>query len=105
MKNTKTNLQKSLQLWKQAENVIMNGTQLYSKMASVGVKGVSPIYFVKADGVYAWDLEGNRYIDYTMGIGACFVGYNNPKVKKAIQKQLEIGTIFSLPNQSRRSYD
>jgi glutamate-1-semialdehyde-2,1-aminomutase len=97
-KNTKSNLKKSLELWKHAEQIIMNGTQLYSKMASVGVKGVSPIYFVKADGVYAWDLEGNRYIDYTMGIGACFVGYNNPKVKKAIQKQLEIGTIFSLPN-------
>jgi len=98
VKNKKSDLKKSLELWKHAEQIIMNGTQLYSKMASVGVKGVSPIYFVKADGVYAWDFEGNRYIDYTMGIGACFVGYNNPKVKKAIQKQLEIGTIFSLPN-------
>ena len=89
---------KSIELWNRAEKVIMNGTQLYSKMASVGVKGVSPIYFTKAEGVYAWDLEGNKYIDYTMGIGPCFVGYNNPKVKAAIQKQLEIGTIFSLPS-------
>jgi glutamate-1-semialdehyde 2,1-aminomutase len=91
-------VKKSLELWKHAEDLIMDGTQLYSKMASVGVKGVSPIFFVKADGVYAWDYEGNKYIDYTMGIGPCFVGYNNPKVKQAIQKQLEIGTIFSLPN-------
>ncbi|MBN1280621.1 MAG: aspartate aminotransferase family protein [Candidatus Thermoplasmatota archaeon] len=94
----KSRVQKSLELWKHAEDIIMDGTQLYSKMASVGVKGVSPVYFVKADGVYAWDYEGNRYIDYTMGLGPCFVGYNNPKVKKAIQDQLEIGTIFSLPN-------
>jgi glutamate-1-semialdehyde-2,1-aminomutase len=91
-------VKKSLELWKHAEGIIMNGTQLYSKMASVGVKGVSPIFFVKADGVYAWDYEGNKYIDYTMGLGPCFVGYNNPKVKKAIQKQLEIGSLFSLPN-------
>lgn len=91
-------VKKSLELWKHAEDIIMNGTQLYSKMASVGVKGVSPIFFVKADGVYAWDYEGNKYIDYTMGLGPCFVGYNNPKVKKAIQKQLEIGSLFSLPN-------
>ena len=89
---------KSMELWNRAEKVIMNGTQLYSKMASVGVKGVSPIYFTKAEGVYAWDLEGNKYIDYTMGIGPCFVGYNHPKVKEAIKKQLEIGTVFSLPN-------
>lgn len=95
---TKNNLEKSLKLWEKAEDIIMNGTQLYSKMASVGVKGVSPIYFVKGDGAYAWDLEGKKYIDYTMGIGACFVGYNNPKVKEAIKKKLEVGTIFSLPN-------
>ncbi len=91
-------VKKSLELWKHAEDIIMDGTQLYSKMASVGVKGVSPVYFIKADGVYAWDYEGNKYIDYTMGLGPCFVGYNNPKVKKAIQKQLEVGTIFSLPS-------
>lgn len=92
------NLKKSLNLWKKAENIIMNGTQLYSKMPSVGVKGVSPIFFVKSDGVYSWDLEGNKYIDYTMGLGPCFVGYNNPKVKKAILKQLEDGMLFSLPS-------
>lgn len=98
LKQKNNNLEKSLNLWKKAENIIMNGTQLYSKMASVGVKGVSPIFFEKADGVYVWDLEGNKYIDYTMGLGPCFVGYNNPKIKKAILDQLEIGTIFSLPN-------
>jgi glutamate-1-semialdehyde-2,1-aminomutase len=74
----------------------MDGTQLYSKMAKAGVKGVSPIYFVKGEGVYAWDLEGHKYIDYTMALGPCFVGYNHPKVKEAIKAQLEIGTIFSL---------
>ena len=95
---TKNNLEKSMKLWNKAEDIIMNGTQLYSKMASVGVKGVSPIYFEKGEGAYAWDLEGKKYIDYTMGIGACFVGYNNPKVKEAIKKKLEVGTIFSLPN-------
>lgn len=98
LQSKKPSLQKSLQLWEQAEKIIMNGTQLYSKMPSVGVKGVSPIYFVKGDGVYAWDLEGNRYIDYTMGIGASFVGYNNPKVKEAILQQLDVGTVFSLPS-------
>ncbi len=98
MKYNKPNLNKSLKLWEKAETIIMNGTQLYSKMPSVGIKGVSPIFFVKGDGVYAWDLEGNKYIDYTLALGPSFVGYNNPKVKEAIQKQLEIGTIFSLPN-------
>ena len=88
----------SEELWKEAESVILNGTQLYSKMASVGVNGVSPKFFVKAEGIRAVDLEGRTYVDYTMGLGPCFVGYNHPKVKQAIQNQLEYGTVFSLPN-------
>lgn len=76
----------------------MNGTQLYSKMPSVGVEGISPVYFVKGRGSHVWDLEGNEYIDFTMGLGPCMLGYNHPKVKAAVIKQMESGTIFSLPH-------
>ena len=98
MKVIKTNLKKSMKLFRKAESIIMNGTQLYSKMPSVGVEGVSPVYFVKGKGSHVWDLEGNEYIDFTMGLGPCMLGYNNPKIKKAVLKQIEIGPIFSLPN-------
>ncbi len=98
MKPIKPNLEKSMELFKKAESIIMNGTQLYSKMPSVGVEGVSPIYFIRAEGTHVWDLEGNEYIDFTMGLGPCMLGYNHPKVKEAVLKQLETGTIFSLPH-------
>ena len=94
----KPNLKKSMELFRKAESIIMNGTQLYSKMPSVGVEGVSPIYFVRGEGSHVWDLEGNKYLDFTMGMGACILGYNHPAIKKTVQKQLEIGPIFSLPH-------
>lgn len=98
MKPIKPNVQKSMELFKKAESIIMNGTQLYSKMPSVGVEGVSPVYFIRGEGSHAWDLEGNEYIDFTMGLGPCMLGYNHPKIKEAVLKQLEIGPIFSLPH-------
>jgi glutamate-1-semialdehyde aminotransferase len=94
----KPDIKKSMELFRKAESIIMNGTQLYSKMPSVGVEGVSPVYFVKGEGSHVWDLEGNKYIDFTMGLGPCILGYNHPKVKAAVLKQLEIGSIFSLPH-------
>jgi len=98
MKPLKIDLKKSMELFKKAESLIMNGTQLYSKMPSVGVEGVSPIYFVKGEGAHAWDLEGNEYLDFTMGLGPCMLGYNHPKIKATVLNQLETGTIFSLPH-------
>jgi len=85
-------------LWDQAEQYIMNGTQLYSKMPRVNINNVSPKFFTKGKGTYAWDLEGRKYIDLTMGLGPCFVGYNHPAINKAIIDQLQKGIIFSLPD-------
>lgn len=40
--------------------------------------------FVKAQGQYVWDDEGNRYIDFLGGYGALNLGHNHPEVIKAI---------------------
>lgn len=98
MRRATDSLEKSRALYARAEKVILDGTQLYSKMPSVGVRGVSPIYFVRGQGARAWDLEGNEYIDFTMGLGPCILGYNHPAVKSAVLSQLESGPIFSLPH-------
>ncbi|MBI4833598.1 MAG: aminotransferase class III-fold pyridoxal phosphate-dependent enzyme [Planctomycetes bacterium] len=98
MANNTQNLDKSLKLWERAENIIMNGTQLYSKMPSVSIKGVSPIYFVEGKGSKVIDLEGNKYIDYSMALGPCILGYANPEVNHAVKKQMAKGSIFSLPH-------
>ncbi len=44
--------------------------------------------FVKAEGVYLWDDEGNRYLDFSSNFGAVNVGHNHPKVVGALEAVL-----------------
>merc|ERR1719310_2227709 len=43
----------------------------------------------KAEGVYVWDTEGKRYIDWTSQAVCCNLGYDVPEeIQKAITGQL-----------------
>ena len=47
----------------------------------------SPIPMVKAEGVYFWDSDGKRYIDFSSQLMNTNIGHQHPKVVKAIQEQ------------------
>jgi 4-aminobutyrate aminotransferase len=42
---------------------------------------------VKGEGIYLYDSSGNRYTDFTSGIGVINTGHCHPRVVQAIQKQ------------------
>ncbi|HFC08876.1 MAG TPA: aspartate aminotransferase family protein [Chloroflexi bacterium] len=44
---------------------------------------------VRAERIYLYDAEGNRYMDFTSGIGVTSTGHCHPKVVQAIQQQAE----------------
>ena len=96
MRNRRLETKKSEELWNRAKNVIMDGTQLYSKGPMIGVDGVYPKYLQKGKGGHVWDVDGNEYIDYTSGVGSVVLGYGYDRVKKAIADQLEDGTNLGL---------
>lgn len=51
-----------------------------------------PLYFVRAEGPYSWDVDGNRYVDCLMNMGAtATLGHKNPTIWAAVMKQLETG--------------
>ncbi|RMF48530.1 MAG: acetyl ornithine aminotransferase family protein [Anaerolineae bacterium] len=59
-------------------------------------KVVSPSYprgypFVmgRGKGVEVWDVDGNRFLDFSAGIAVVSTGHSHPKVVEAIQKQAE----------------
>jgi glutamate-1-semialdehyde 2,1-aminomutase len=56
-----------------------------------------PIVVRRAQGSWMEDVDGNRYIDYDMGFGALFAGHMNPLVRKAVEEQLDNGTLFVTP--------
>ncbi|MDI6809681.1 MAG: acetyl ornithine aminotransferase family protein [Candidatus Eisenbacteria bacterium] len=47
-----------------------------------------PLVVEKAEGIYLWDVDGNRFIDFNAGIAVCSTGHRHPKVVRAIQNQL-----------------
>jgi len=40
-------------------------------------------------GVEVWDVDGNRFLDFSAGIAVVATGHSHPKVVKAIQEQAE----------------
>lgn len=44
---------------------------------------------VDGDGVYLYDADGHKYIDFTSGIGVINTGHCHPRIVKAIQEQAQ----------------
>ncbi len=59
--------------------------------------GGEPIVFDRVKGAYAWDVDGNRYIDYIGTWGPAIVGHAHPEVLEALHAALEKGTSFGAP--------
>ena len=59
--------------------------------------GGQPIVFDRVKGAYAWDIDGNRYIDYVGSWGPAICGHAHPEVIGALQAALEKGTSFGAP--------
>ena len=48
---------------------------------------VNPIPMARAEGVYFWDADGKRYIDFSSQLMNVNIGHQHPKVVRAIQEQ------------------
>ena len=46
-----------------------------------------PILFVRGRGVYLWDSQAKRYLDFLSGIGVNALGHSHPAVQAAIKRQ------------------
>lgn len=89
-------IEKSQELYFKALGLIPSVTQTLAKGPSQYVDGIAPKYLSRGKGSHVWDVDGNEYIDYNMGIGPLVLGYSYPKVDEAIKRQLEDGITFSL---------
>ncbi len=50
---------------------------------------INPIPAVRSEGVYFWDADGKRYLDFSSQLMNVNIGHGNQKVIRAIQEQLE----------------
>ena len=56
-----------------------------------------PIVVRRAQDAWMEDVDGNRYVDFDMGFGALFAGHCHPRVRAAVERQLDDGTLFVTP--------
>ena len=94
--NDYPDITKSDELYKKALDLIPCVTQTLAKGPTQFIKGIAPKYLMRGKGSHVWDVDGNEYIDFNMGIGPLSLGYSYDKVDEAIKKQLEDGITFSL---------
>lgn len=84
-------------LWKKAKTLIPGGNQLLSKRAEMFLPEHWPAYYSKAKGPYVWDLDGRKYLDFSiMAVGACALGYADPDVDRAVVSAIKRGSISTL---------
>lgn len=48
-----------------------------------------PVVFDKGEGVYLYDTEGKKYLDFAAGIAVCGLGYGNEELNQALKKQID----------------
>ncbi len=63
-----------------------------------------PFYTERAEGPYIWDVDGNQYIDCTMGFGVNVLGHRPPDVTEAINEQLQKGVVYTTPHKMEIDY-
>ena len=88
---------KSQELYKKAKMLIPGGTQLLSKRPEMFGVDNWPSYYSKAKGCEVWDLDGNKYKDFSyMGIGANVLGYSDETINNAVKRAVDNGNMCTL---------
>ncbi len=79
---------------KKAHDLIPAGAHTYSRTDEV-FPGNAPRVFDHTKGVYAWDVDGNQYLDYAMACRSVTVGYGFERISQAAIKQIINGNTAS----------
>ena len=52
-------------------------------------KGIDPIAVQRAEGVYLYDYDGKRYLDFSSGLMNVNIGHGHPRVTEAVLRQMQ----------------
>ena len=85
-------------LFNRAKAIIPGGVN--SPVRAFGSVGGVPRFIKKAQGVYVWDENGTRYIDYVGSWGPAIVGHAHPEVIEAVREAALGGLSFGAPTEA-----
>ena len=81
---------------KKIHDLIPGGAHTYSK-GDDQFPILSPAAIVKGKGAHVWDVDGNKYLDCSMGLTSVSLGHAYEPVLKAVRNELENGVNFQRP--------
>jgi glutamate-1-semialdehyde 2,1-aminomutase len=76
--------------------VIPGGSHTYAK-GNDQYPERSPKVIARGFGSHVWDVDGNEFIEYGLGLRAVTLGHAYPPVVEAVRQSLELGTNFTRP--------
>jgi glutamate-1-semialdehyde 2,1-aminomutase len=80
-----------------AHGVIPGGSHTYAKGDDQFPEAAPPL-IARGLGCHAWDIDGNEFIEYSMGLRAVTLGHAFEPVIRSVRNVLELGTNFTRPS-------
>jgi len=80
-----------------AHELIPGGAHTYAK-GDDQYPRVAPPFLDHGQGCHVWDLDGNEYVEYGMGLRAVTLGHAHPAVVEAALREMRRGLNFSRPS-------
>jgi len=93
----RVNFEKSLAMRGKVHDVIPGGTHTYAKGDDQWPER-SPGFITRGKGCHIWDLDGNEFIEYGMGLRAVTLGHAYAPVMEAAYRQMLHGNNFNRPS-------
>lgn len=84
------NTQSSAVLLAQARECLAGGVN-----SNVRAQDNPPLFFARGEGARILDVDGNEYLDFTLGQGPLILGHSPARVLAAARAQLERGLVFA----------
>lgn len=58
-----------------------------------------PFYLGESEGAHVYDVDGNEYLDFLMGLGPGILGHGHPDVVERVKAQIDrCGSVTAIPN-------
>jgi glutamate-1-semialdehyde 2,1-aminomutase len=87
---------KSKELQSKCHSLIPGGCHTYAK-GDDQYPELAPAYIVRGKGSHVWDVDGNEFIEYGMGLRAVTLGHAYSPVIEAAYRQMLLGSNFTRP--------
>ncbi len=91
------NFEKSKQLQKKSHALIPGGGHTYAK-GDDQYPVLAPGFIVRGEGCHVWDLDGNEFIEYGMGLRSVTLGHGFKPVVEAAYHHMLAGVNFTRPS-------